>query len=223
MAIYHKHEALNKIQTIGMMPLFYHDDLEICQQVVDAVFNGGCDILEFTHRGDMAMEVFSGLVKYVRTHFPNALIGVGSIHDPYLGAYYIGKGADIVVGPSFNSDLAKLCNRHSVLYVPGCASVTEIHSALEMGVDLVKIFPASSIGGSDFFKAIKGPCPKVKLMPTGGVSCDAENLKQWFSAGATAVGMGSNLISKTILTNKSFDDLENNTKKILALIKKLQS
>lgn len=206
----------------GLVPLFYHSDIEIAKQVLKAVYDGGARLLEFTNRGMNAHEVFSELNKYALANLPGMAMGVGSVTDAASASYYMQCGAQFVVTPVLREDIAINCNRRKVLWSAGCGSLAEICRAEELGCEIVKLFPGSTYGPG-FIKAIKGPQPWTKIMPTGGVSTGEENLKAWFDAGVTCVGMGSKLISKEIVSNKNFNELTKTTASVLALISKLKS
>tara|TARA_R110001606_G_scaffold236626_1_gene384679 strand:- start:3012 stop:3629 length:618 start_codon:yes stop_codon:yes gene_type:complete len=204
-----------------MVPLFYHPDIELGKKILQACYNGGARLMEFTARGDFAFEVFSELNKYAITNLPGMIMGVGSITDAAAASYYMQIGANFIVTPSLREDIAIVCNRRKVLWSPGCGSLTEINKAEEMGCEIVKLFPGD-LYGPGFVKAIKGPQPWTSVMPTGGVSTDQANLKAWFDAGVTCVGMGSKLISKEILANKDYAGLEALVKETLGKIKNLK-
>lgn len=206
----------------GLVPLFYHPDPELGRKVLQACYHGGARLLEFTARGEFAHEVFAELRKYAHTHLPEMAMGVGSITDSAAASQYMGMGADFVVTPSFREDIARICNRRKVLWVPGCGTSTEIAQAEELGCEIVKLFPGS-VYGPGFVKAIKGPQPWTKIMPTGGVTTDIENLRAWFEAGVSCVGMGSNLISKEVLINQNFKGLEEKVRSTLVTIKSVQT
>ena len=204
----------------GMVPLFYHQDLEVCKQVVSAVYRGGARLLEFTNRGDYAHEVFGELNKYCAQELPEMILGVGSVPDAPTAALFIQLGANFIVGPSLRKDVALLCNRRKILYSPGCGSLTEIGQAEELGCEVVKLFPGSVYSPS-FIKAIKAPQPWTNIMPTGGVSPDYENLKSWFDAGAFCVGMGSKLMKKMENGEYDFGGIEEVCSKALNTIDQL--
>ncbi|KAA3635445.1 MAG: bifunctional 4-hydroxy-2-oxoglutarate aldolase/2-dehydro-3-deoxy-phosphogluconate aldolase [Bacteroidetes bacterium] len=205
----------------GMVPLFYHPDVELGKEVLRACYNGGARLLEFTNRGDYAHEVFRELNKFCEQELPEMIMGVGSVTDAGAASLYLQTGANFVVTPVLREDIALVCNRKKVLWSPGCGSLTEICRAEELGCEIVKLFPGGTYGPG-FVKAIKGPQPWTSIMPTGGVSPTEENLKAWFDAGVTCVGMGSKLISKDILKNKAFSELEKTVAEALALIQKLK-
>ena len=199
MARFNKIEVLVQMKENGMVPVFYHPDAEICIKVMKACYDGGVTIFEFTNRGDFAHEVFSIVSKYAAEKLPGMILGVGSVVDPVTAALYIQLGAGFIVSPVLNEEMAKICNRRKVPWIPGCGSVSEISKAEELGADVVKIFPASQVGGPKFVAAVKGPMPWSNIMPTGGVEPNEENLSAWFHAGAYCVGMGSKLITKEII------------------------
>lgn len=221
MARFTKLQVLQKAAEQGMVPLFYNPDVELGKQVLKACYEGGAHLLEFTNRGDFAHEVFRELSVYAAKELPNMILGVGSITDAGTAAMYMQIGANFIVSASLREDIAKVCNRRKVPYMPGCGTLTEIGFAEELGCDIVKLFPGSTYGPG-FVKAIKGPQPWTTIMPTGGVSPTEENLKSWFDAGVTCVGMGSKLISKEILKEKDFATLTNKTKDALALIRAIK-
>ncbi len=204
MARFNKIEVLSVMKSTGMVPVFYHSDVETAKQVVKACYEGGVRAFEFTNRGDFAHEVFSELNKWVARECPDMVMGVGSVVDPATAALYIQLGANFIVGPLFNPEVAKVCNRRLIPYTPGCGSVSEIGAAQECGCDLCKVFPASNVGGPSFVKNVKAPMPWAMLMVTGGVEPVRDNLTAWVKAGVTCVGMGSNLFPKEVVAAKDW-------------------
>ncbi len=221
MARFSRIKVATIMENTGLVPLFFHSDVALGKKVIEACYKGGARILEFTSRGDYAHEVFGELNKFCETNLPEMILGVGSITDAAAASLYMQLGANFIVTPVLREDIALVCNRRKVLWSPGCGSLTEIARAEELGCEIVKLFPGG-IYGPEFVKAIKGPSPWTKIMPTGGVSPTKENLQSWFDAGVTCVGMGSKLISKEILKNKDFKLLEINTKSSIDLIKSLK-
>jgi 2-dehydro-3-deoxyphosphogluconate aldolase/(4S)-4-hydroxy-2-oxoglutarate aldolase len=221
MARFSRLQVANVMHQTGMVPLFYHADVEIAKQVLKACYDGGARLLEFTNRGDYAHEVFRELNKFCEKELPEMILGVGSVTDGGAASLYLQLGANFVVTPVFREDIAIVCNRKKVLWSPGCGSLTEIARAEEMGCEIVKLFPGS-IYGPGFIKAIRGPQPWTNVMPTGGVSPDYENLKGWFDAGAFCVGMGSKLMVKDGNGNYDLGAIEKLTKESLASIKELR-
>ena len=199
MAKFNKIQVLNAMASTGMVPVFYHKDVEVAKNVVKACYDGGVRAFEFTNRGDFAQDVFAELVKWAAKECPEMVMGIGSIVDPGTAALYIQLGANFVVGPLFNPEIAKICNRRLIPYTPGCGSVSEISFAQELGCDLCKVFPAGNVGGPSFVKNVKAPMPWSMLMVTGGVEPTKENLTAWIKAGVTCVGMGSNLFPKEVV------------------------
>ncbi len=208
MARFDRLTVYNTMLETRLVPLFYHPDLDVAQQVAGALMRGGGRVLEFTNRGDFAFEVFGPLVKYCAVEHPDLIVGVGSVEDAPTAGLYLALGANFVVGPNFNEEVARLCNRRKVAYLPGCGTVTEIARAEEFGAEIVKIFPGESVGGPDFVKAVRGPRPWTRIMPTGGVTPDEDNLRAWFRAGAACVGMGSNLVRKDWVDARDFGAIE---------------
>lgn len=186
-------EVLCTLRDTGMVPVFYHRDAAVACQVLKACYEGGVRAFEFTDRGDFACEVFASLVKYAGKECPEMALGVGSVTDAPTAASYLNCGADFVVGPCFVEEVARLCNRRVVPYVPGCRTVAEIVAAQEAGCNLVKLFPAGCAGGPSFVKSVRGPLPRVQIMATGAVEPTEESLRAWFEAGVACVGMGSRL------------------------------
>jgi len=222
MAQYSRIEVARVMKENGMVPLFYHPDTALGKKVLKACFDGGARLMEFTARGDFAFEVFSELNKYAIKELPGMILGVGSITDAGAASLFMQMGANFIVTPSLREDIAIACNRRKVLWSPGCGSLTEINRAEELGCEIVKLFPGD-LYGPGFVKGIKGPQPWTSVMPTGGVSTDEENLKAWFGAGVTCVGMGSKLISKEILANKDYAGLETLVRETLKKISNLRN
>jgi 2-dehydro-3-deoxyphosphogluconate aldolase/(4S)-4-hydroxy-2-oxoglutarate aldolase len=222
MARFPRLKVLTTMQETGMVPVFYHADIAVARDVAAACAAGGCNLLEFTNRGDHAWEVFNELEKFCAREIPQMILGVGSVVDPGTASLYINNGANFVVGPLLNPDVARACNRRKVPYSPGCGSASEISAAEELGVEIVKIFPGKEVGGPGFVKAVKGPCPWVSIMPTGGVDPSEASLRAWFEAGVACVGMGSNLITKEFLKAKDYAGLSAKVVETLALIRQIR-
>jgi 2-dehydro-3-deoxyphosphogluconate aldolase/(4S)-4-hydroxy-2-oxoglutarate aldolase len=205
----------------GMVPVFYHKDVELCKNVVKACYDGGVRVFEFTNRGDFATLVFAELNKWAIENCPEMIMGVGSVLDEGTAAMYIALGANFIVSPVIDEGTARVCNKRKISWSPGCGSVTEINKAHELGAEVVKIFPGQQVGGPEFVKAVKGPMPWTSVMPTGGVTPDEDNLKAWFNAGVTCVGMGSNLFPAEMINSNNWNGITvlcNNTLTIISKI-----
>ena len=220
MARFNKMQVLDAIVSTGMVPVYYNKDVEIAKQVVKACYEGGVRAFEFTNRGDFAHEVFAELIKFATKECPELVLGVGSIVDAGTASLYLQLGANFVVGPLFNPEIAKVCNRRLVPYTPGCGSVSEIGFAQEVGYDLCKIFPAGNVGGPSFVKNIKAPMPWSMIMATGAVEPTEENLSAWFKVGVTCVGMGSKLFPKEMIAAGNWEAISTLCRDALATIKK---
>ena len=220
MARFNKLQVLDAIVRTGMVPVYYNKDTATAIQVLKACYAGGVRAFEFTNRGDFAHEVFADLVKCATKECPEMILGIGSIVDAPTASLYLQLGANFVVGPLLNPDIAKVCNRRLVPYTPGCGSVSEIGFAQELGCDLCKIFPAGSVGGPSFVSNIKAPMPWTMIIATGAVEPTEENLTQWFKAGVTAVGMGSKLFPKEAVSAGNWDVITHLCKQSLEYIQK---
>jgi len=218
MARFSRMKVLNAIYETSLVPVFYHADLETAIKVVSAVSRGGCRLLEYVNRGDHAFEVFSSLETHFRKENPEIILGAGSIVDPYTAALYINAGANFIVGPTLNADVAKLCNRRKIAYSPGCGSASEISRAEELGCEICKIFPGKEVGGPGFASSLLGPMPWSSLMPTGGVEPTPESIGQWVSAGVAAIGMGSKLITAKAVKDGDWKRIEDNVRNALKII-----
>ena len=206
----------------GMVPVFYHADVETAKAVLKACYEGGVRAFEFTNRGDFAQEVFGELVKYANKELPGMIVGIGSVVDPGTAALYLQLGANFVVGPLFNPEIAPVCNRRLVPYCPGCGTVSEVGKAQELGCDLCKVFPGDVLGPK-LVKGLLAPMPWSKLMVTGGVSPDEENLKSWISAGVFCVGMGSKLFPKDVVAAGNWQAVTDKCKEALGYIAKARA
>lgn len=222
MARFNKLQTIEAMRSTGMVPVFYHADITIASQVLKACYEGGVRVFEFTNRGDFAQEVFGALVKYAAKECPEMVLGVGTVIDPATAALYIQLGANFVVGPCFNPEITKVCNRRLIPYIPGCGSVTEISNAQESGCDVCKVFPAGNVGGPSFVKNVKAPLPWSMLMVTGGVEPTEENLSAWVKAGVDCVGMGSNLFPKEVIAAKEWGKITQRCKEALAIIRQVR-
>jgi 2-dehydro-3-deoxyphosphogluconate aldolase/(4S)-4-hydroxy-2-oxoglutarate aldolase len=222
MARFSRVQVWSTMETLGLVPLFYLDDVETSIKVIEALSAGGAKVIEFTNRGDRAFEVFRELAAHFERADPSLILGAGSVLDVATAGLYINLGANFIVGSVTNPDVARLCNRRKIPYCPGCGTATEVSYAEELGVEIVKIFPGSELGGPSFVKAILAPCPWSKVMPTGGVSASKENLKGWFDAGVVCVGMGSALVRNDLIKAQDWQAISDLTAQCLAWIREIR-
>ena len=222
MALHKRLDVLVSMKQIGLIPVFYNSDFETVRNIAIACADGGAKCIEFTNRGDRAVDVFKQLTVFRDSQRPELILGIGSICDAPTAAMYIAAGADFVVGPLLDEETAKLCNKRKIPYSPGCGSVTEIHKAHELGVEICKLFPGAQVGGPAFVKAVKGPCPWTEIMPTGGVSPTKENLSEWFGAGIVCAGMGSKLVTRELVAAKDWAGISAKVKETIELIRQIR-
>lgn len=218
MARYQKREVLNTIVREGVVPVFYDSDADVAAEVAKVLVAGGITTLEFTNRGDGAVDVLAHLISSTARTLPELIVGVGSVVDGSTAAHVIDLGVNFVFGPSFSPAVAAACNVRNVPYVPGCGTVTEVLASYRAGCDMVKLFPAKAIGGAPFLQAMRAPCPWVQAIPTGGVDATVESLRPWFRAGAPAVGMGSKLFASGLIENRDFDGVKSMVETAVAAV-----
>lgn len=221
MARFSRLQTLTTMIETGLVPVFYHPDVEVASRIVDACLEGGVRCVEFTNRGDAAHLVFGELARRYQGD-DRAILGVGSVIDPGTAAIYVQLGANFVVGPVLNPEVARVCNRRKVAYSPGCGSVSEISQAEELGVEICKIFPGTQVGGPGFVKSVRGPMPWTRIMPTGGVEPTEENMRAWFEAGVACVGMGSKLVTKELVAAGDYQAITNKVRQTLAWIQEIR-
>lgn len=217
-----KDEIIDYIVEDGVLPLFYHDDVMVCIQTMAALYRAGIRNIEFTNRGKNARVNFKALIDERDKSMPELLLGTGTIKNTDDAKVFIEAGADFLVSPFFDDRISFIAFQENILYIPGCATPREIHLAEDAGLTLVKLFPGNTLGPS-FVKAVKPLFPEMSFMVTGGVENNDANLKSWFDAGIRVVGLGSNLISESLLSKSSFDIIENNTRELLQKVKLLLS
>jgi 2-dehydro-3-deoxyphosphogluconate aldolase/(4S)-4-hydroxy-2-oxoglutarate aldolase len=223
MAQFDRLTVLNAMVDTGVIPVFYHQDASTAIAIIEACVAGGLRVVEFTNRGDLAHAVFAKTVEHFVKSDSDVIIGAGSVVDAPTAALYIANGANFVVGPLLNPDVARLCNRRKVAYSPGCGSVSEIGQAEELGVEIVKLFPGTEVGGPAFVKSVQGPCPWTRIMPTGGVDATRQSMEAWFKAGVSCVGMGSKLVTKEIVDTGDFAALSANAKQLLGWVREIRA
>jgi 2-dehydro-3-deoxyphosphogluconate aldolase / (4S)-4-hydroxy-2-oxoglutarate aldolase len=220
MARFTRLEVLNRMIDIGVVPVFYNDDVEAAKRIVAACSEGGAKLVEFTNRGDLAFHVFAELVRHFAKADPTVILGVGSVVDAPTAALYISSGANFVVGPILNPEVARLCNRRKIAYSPGCGSASEISEAEELGVEICKVFPGAEVGGPAFVKAILGPMPWTRIMPTGGVQATEESVTAWVKAGVACLGMGSDLVHKDLVASGDFAGISSRVSQVISWVQK---
>ena len=213
-----KEELYAKLSEVPIMPLFNHSDLALSKAVVKACYDGGIKVFEYTNRGEGAALIFAELVKYIRQELPDMAIGIGTVFNAEEAEYFVNLDTDFIVQPILNPAVGAVCNKHKIAWMPGVMTISEIYNAQQAGADIIKIFPANVLGTA-FIKALKAPMPHAKVMVTGGVEPNEENLKGWFSAGVTAVGMGSQLFPKEVLASGNYQQIEEVVKKCVAMVK----
>lgn len=219
MARYSRLEVFQTMLDTGLVPLFYNPDVEKGKRIIDACAEAGARCIEFVNRGDLAWMVFVELIPYIAANRPEIILGVGTVRDAATAGLYLNSGAEFVVSPTLNPEVAYLCNRRKAPYIPGCGSASEIGNAEELGAEIVKMFPGGQVGGPDFVKAVRDPMPRTNLMPAGGVSPTPESVGAWIKAGTACLGMGSKLIRKDLVENNDWDAIRKNVADCLELIR----
>ncbi|WP_439557929.1 bifunctional 4-hydroxy-2-oxoglutarate aldolase/2-dehydro-3-deoxy-phosphogluconate aldolase [Dyadobacter sp.] len=216
-----KETTLVLLNEVGIVPLFYHADIEVAKEIVNASYRGGARAIEFTNRGDNAFTVFTELLTYTKESLPGLSLGIGTIYDAETAQKFIDAGTDFIVTPCLNPAVGNACAAANIPWIPGVATLTEIYNAQQAGAEVVKLFPGDVVG-SAFVKAIRGPMPKVKIMVTGGVQPTRESISEWFGAGVYAVGLGSNLFPKDIVAEGNYPWIEQKVAESIALVKEFR-
>jgi 2-dehydro-3-deoxyphosphogluconate aldolase/(4S)-4-hydroxy-2-oxoglutarate aldolase len=189
--------VLQAILDVGAVPIFCPIDDAAARRVVSACHDAGARVVEITNRVEGTHEVFQDLVAWVSTELPDVILGAGSIYDAPTAAMFIDAGAGFIVTPILSPDVARLCNRRRVVYIPACATATEISNAEELGVEIVKLFPAAALDGAEFVRGIHRPSPMTRIMPTN-VAATEDATRAWFAAGVACVGVGTDLITVSL-------------------------
>ena len=209
-------EIKNTMSRTKVIPVFFHSDWDLVKLVFEIAYHSGISVFEFTDRGKEAERIFPQLIELRNQNFKEMIVGIGSVANKTKAKYFVEQGAEFVVTPYINQEVGKYCDENDILWSPGCGTLTEIMTAIDLKAEIVKLFPADSAGGSSFIKSVLAPCPWLKIMPTGGVSL--ENLDVWLEAGAYCVGMGSQLIPKNILETKNRVELQNYFEKAMSIV-----
>ena len=211
-------DILKMLNEQGLMPLFFHADPNVCTDLLKVLYDAGVRIVEFTNRGEKALENFALMKACAVKDYPDLYLGAGTIKNADDANKFIDAGADFLVSPALAEDVLTVAQKHNRLWIPGCMTPTEILRAENMGLHFVKIFPGNVLG-TPFISAIRELFPKMSFMPTGGVETSEQNLRTWFDAGVTAVGMGSKLIDVKSLVDRDYSKISVNTKSVLETIK----
>ncbi|MBB5395904.1 bifunctional 4-hydroxy-2-oxoglutarate aldolase/2-dehydro-3-deoxy-phosphogluconate aldolase [Mucilaginibacter sp. AK015] len=212
-----KQQVQDSIVEQGVLPLYYNESSEVSMAINQTLYKAGIRAIEYTNRGPAALDNFKALKKQ-QLQLPGLLLGIGTVKSADEAEQFAAAGADFLISPLVNHQVAAVAAKHGLLWIPGCMTPTEIYEAQELGAKLVKLFPANILGHA-FVSAVKELFPGVQMMPTGGVEMSLENITGWFNAGVSAVGMGSKLITKSILDNKAYDQLYTETLRALQLVK----
>jgi len=220
---------MSKIQQVsdaivaqGMLPLYFNADQEVTIEILRALYREGSKAIEYTSRGEAALSNFTKMVEIRNAEMPDLLLGIGTIKNLQQAQEYYEVGADFFISPGFVPEVAAFLKSKEVLYSPGCMTPTEIIAAENAGVKFIKLFPGNMLG-PDFLSGIKDIFPKLLFMPTGGVDTTRPNIEGWFKAGASAVGMGSKLISKQLMADRDYAIIESETKAVLSLIQSIKN
>lgn len=217
-----KNEAARRlILKQRVLPLYYHENALVSIDVMKSLYGAGVRAIEYTNRGENALQNFVAMKREVVNRLPGMMLGIGTIKTVSDAKAFIDADADFIVCPVVVPEVGKMVQDAGLLWVPGCMTPTEINMAENAGAELVKIFPGNVLGPG-FIKAVKELFPRIQFMPTGGVEMDRENLQSWFNAGVVAVGVGSKLVSKAVLQNKQYDLLQHEAAKVLALVQSIK-
>lgn len=211
------HQAIEAIRTQGLLPLYFHKDKTVSVNILQALYDAGIRVIEFTNRGEEALANFRELVKMRNEKMQGLLLSAGTIKTKKDAEDYIDAGADFLISPGFNEEVGEVANAKNIFWIPGCMTPSEIMKAEALGATLIKIFPGNLLGPG-FVQAIKELFPKLFFIPTGGVTLDTQNVSSWFKSGVIAVGAGSTLINKQAIESGNFEEIRSNTVDALKLV-----
>lgn len=217
-----KKVVLNLITEQSILPLYFYPDKNVSIEVLKALYNAGVRVVEYTNRGNNALDIFLELKKFANKHLHGLQLGAGTIKNKIDATEFVNEGADFIVSPGIIEEVGSIAHKNDLLWIPGCMTATEIIRAEDAGAELVKLFPGSLLG-PPYITAVKEIFPDLMFMPTGGVDISEENMNAWFKAGVSAVGLGSKVISKEVLQNKDYSFIEQAAQKALMLVKKIKS
>jgi len=217
----HNKQLIKEIlQEQKLLPLYYHDSEEVSISILDHLYKAGVRLVEYTNRGENALHNFKLLKKHAGENLPGLHIGVGTIKTKKQARKFVDAGCDFMVSPIVNKELGEVADDHKLLWIPGCMTPTEIALAEEYGAEIIKIFPGNLLGPS-YINSIKELFPDIKFIPTGGVEPEEKNLREWFASGVIAVGLGSKLISTSMVNTKNYEGIRQNTEKVLQILKEI--
>ena len=214
-------ELLKLISDQGILPLYYYKDSEVSLEVLRALYRAGIRTVEYTNRGENALQNFKNMRKVSDSEFIGMYLGVGTIKDLQMAQTFMDAGADYIISPGLVPAIAEVANKRNLLWIPGCMTPTEILQAEKLGANIIKLFPGNLLGTS-FLTAVKDLFPDLMFMPTGGVDLDRDNIAGWFKAGVCCVGMGSKLISNMLLEQKDYLQIEKLTKQAMEIVKSVR-
>lgn len=214
--------TIQKIMEQGVLPLFYHEDVSICIAVLKTLYEAGIHCVEFTNRGSKALANFASMIMERDASMPELTLGIGTIRSSDDATSFLEAGADFLVSPFFDSGVCDVAYMNKILWIPGCMTATEIHTAQNAGCSLIKLFPGNVLGPG-FVEAVAPLFSGLNFMVTGGVDASEESIKAWFNSGVAAVGIGGKLISKNVLQNGDYQQLKTKTIEVLTIINKIKS
>ena len=194
----------------GILPLFYWESPSVCLKVVQTLYGAGVRAVEYTNRGTAALDNFTMLKKTLAAEAPDLYLGIGTIKSAKEAQAFVRAGADFLVAPIINPEVAAIAENAGLLWIPGCMTPTEIYRAQELRAEVIKLFPANILG-PEFVSSIRELFQDQLFIPTGGVEIDEGNIRSWVRAGVAAVGLGSRLISKEILRTENYELLNAKT------------
>ncbi len=216
-----KNKLLQLIPEQGILPLYFYKDAAVSIEVLKALSRAGIKAVEYTNRGEAALQNFKKMREVCDTELKEMFLGVGTIKNASMAQAFIDAGADYIICPGLIKEVAEVADKSNILWIPGCMTPSEIIKAENMGAKMIKLFPGNILGVA-FMSSIKELFPGLLFMPTGGVDLDKENIAAWFKAGVCAVGMGSKLVSKNLLEQKDYAKIESLTKQVIDIIKSIR-
>lgn len=218
MAVVPKERIVARLAAQRALPLFTCGDAETGMEVLGALDSAGLRVVEFTNRTPAALDVFAEMVRRAATVHPDLILGAGTILDLAQARAFHTAGAAFLVAPHLDEEVGAWCAAEDLAWCPGTGTVTEMVRADRLGAAVIKVFPADALGGPAFLKAVRGPCPHLRLMPSSGVTTDPTNLAGWFAAGAHCVGIGSQLIDPKAVAAGRYLDLAARARALVAAL-----